>query len=81
MRSDSPESHRCAVPAQVAEGSQPRTHQRPVDQRGGPEGKKESFTHVVVVVKYYSQEIGTIKCQLWLEKKKKKTITLQAAVL
>ena len=37
------ESYRCAVPTQVAESSKPRTHQRPMDQRGRPEGKKTAF--------------------------------------
>lgn len=31
------------MPAPVAEGAEPRTHQRAVDQRRGPEGKKPAF--------------------------------------
>lgn len=38
-----PEPYRCAVPTQVAKGSQPRTHQRALDQGGGPEGKRIKY--------------------------------------
>lgn len=40
------ESYGRAVPAPVAEGVEPRTHQRAVDQRGGPKGKKRAFKDV-----------------------------------
>lgn len=34
------------MPAPVAEGVEPRTHQRAMDQRGGPKGKKRAFKDV-----------------------------------
>lgn len=43
---DYSESYGCAVPAPVAEGVEPRTHQRAMDQRGGPKGKKSAFKDV-----------------------------------
>lgn len=43
---DHSESYRRAVPAPVAEGVEPRTHQRAMDQRGGPKGKKRGFQGV-----------------------------------
>lgn len=44
---DCSESNGCAVPAPVAEGAEPGTHQRAVDQRRGPEGKKTAFKGAV----------------------------------
>lgn len=43
---DCSESYGCAVPAPVAEGAEPRTHQRAMDQGRGPKGKKTAFKDV-----------------------------------